>query len=96
MPSPLKAHEVLNREFLEIRAKLLQLAAHFDRIERGTGDVDFDKLSLIRKALEVLSGSDVGPHRAEKLQMIFSRSYDPQWQTSLGVTPGKPGGSTNR
>jgi hypothetical protein len=90
MPSPLKAQDVLNREFLEIRAKLLQLAAHFDRIERGTGDADLERINLIRKALEVLSAADIGPHRAEKLQMIFSRGYDPEWQTALGITPGKP------
>lgn len=88
MPSPLKAQEVLNREFLEIRAKLLQLAAHFDRIERGTGDADLDRINLFRKALEVLGDPDVGPHRAERLQMIFSRKYDPQWKANLEVAAG--------
>lgn len=91
MPSLLNAQEVLDREFLEIRARLLQLAAHFDRIERGTGDADLNRIRLIRQALEVLSAQDVGPHRAEKLQMIFSREYDPQWKANLGVaTTGGP------
>jgi hypothetical protein len=86
MPSPLQAQEILNREFLEIRAKLLQLAAHFDRIERGPGEVDLERLNKLREALEVLLARDIGPHRAEKLQMIFSRQYDPEWKTNLGVT----------
>lgn len=91
MPNPLKAQQILDREFLEIRAKLLQLAAHFDRIERGTGDVDMNKINLFREALEVLSDIDVGPTRAEKLQMIFSRTYDAEWRANLGVdTAGKP------
>ena len=91
MPGSLKAQEILDREFLEIRAKLLQLAAHFDRIERGVGDVDLTKINLLREALELLSDIDVGPCRAEKLQMIFSRKYDPEWRTILAVdTAGKP------
>jgi len=91
MPSPLRAQQILDREFLEIRAKLLQVAAHFDRIERGIGDVDLDKINLLREALQVLSDIDVGPTRAEKLQMIFSRKYDSEWRESLGVqAAGKP------
>jgi hypothetical protein len=86
MASALKAQEILNREFLEIRAKLLQLAAHFDRIERGEGEIDLGRLTPIRRALEVLSSLEVGPHRAEKVQMIFSREYDPEWRANLGVT----------
>ena len=32
MPIPLDAPEVLNREFLEVRARLLHLAAALDRL----------------------------------------------------------------
>jgi hypothetical protein len=35
MPIPLDATEVLNREFLEIRAKLLEIAAALDRLDRA-------------------------------------------------------------
>ena len=93
MPGSLKAQEILDREFLEIRAKLLQLAAHFDRIERGVGDIDLNKINLVREAFEVLSDLDVGPCRAEKLQMIFSRKYDPEWKAMLGV---ETAGTTQR
>ena len=39
MSLPLSAPEVLSREFLEIRAKILEIAAAFDRLERAAGDV---------------------------------------------------------
>jgi hypothetical protein len=85
MTTPRKAQEVLDREFLEIRAKLLQLAAHFDRIERAEGDADLNRIAPIRQALEILSSAEVGPHRAEKLQQIFSRAYDPDWRKQMKV-----------
>jgi hypothetical protein len=98
MPLPLKASEVLDREFLEIRAKLLQVAAHFDRLERAAGTVaDDPRLAKIHAALEVLDGTE--PGRAEKLQMIFSREYTPEWRTLFEIpaadktsssTAGKP------
>ncbi len=91
MPGPLKAQEIFDREFLEIRAKLLQLAAHFDRIERGVGEVDLSKIHLLREALVILADIDGGPYRTEKLQMIFSRPYDPEWRANLGIeTAGQP------
>ena len=84
MPIPLTASETLNREFLEIRSRLLQLAATFDRIERAAGMVDDDpRMVKIRRALAVLS--DGAPDRAEQLQMIFSRRYEENWRRELGV-----------
>jgi hypothetical protein len=38
-PIPLDAPEVLNREFLEVRAKILEIAAVLDRIDRAEGAV---------------------------------------------------------
>lgn len=77
-PLPLDAPEVLSREFLEIRARLLQVAASLDRLDRAAGSVSSDpRLSGIAQALEVLAAH--GPDRAEKIQLIFSRAYDDQW-----------------
>ena len=89
MTTSRKAQEILDREFLEIRAKLLQLAAHFDRIDRGDGDVDLQRMSLLREAVELLSSTQVGPHRAEKLQRIFSREFEPGWRSTLKVDEGR-------
>ena len=85
MPTPMPAADVLDREFLEIRAKMLQIAASFDRIDRGEGTVEGDpRIALYHEALEVLLSDH--PNRAEKIQLIFSRQYDESWRENLGVT----------
>ena len=84
MPTPMTAPAVLDREFLEIRAKLLELAASFDRMDRGEGTVEGDpRLALFREALEVLL-SDL-PNRAEEIQIIFSRQYEDDWREKFGL-----------
>jgi hypothetical protein len=84
-PKLMNAQQVLEREFLEIRAKLLELAASFDRLDRGEGDIIQDvRLGCIREGLEVLAGA--GPGRAEAIQMIFSREYHPSWREEHGVS----------
>ncbi len=83
MATPMSAPAVLDREYLELRAKILQLAASFDRLDRGEGNVlDDRRMSLIREGLEVLleGNSD----RAEQIQLIFSRPYEDDWQKSFG------------
>lgn len=78
------AQQVLNREFLEIRAKILELAASFDRLDRCDGTVaDDPRLSRIREALHALERLDRG--RAEQVQMIFSQPYEENWPEKLGV-----------
>ena len=86
MPLPLSAAEVLSREFLEIRAKILEIAAAFDRLERAAGDVaDDPRVSRLQEALKVLS--EPKSERAEQVQLVFSRPYDEQWQRTLKVLP---------
>ena len=52
MSSPMSSIAVLDREYLEIRAKILQLAASFDRLERSDGSFRDDaRLDLIDQAL---------------------------------------------
>ncbi|HEX7377077.1 MAG TPA: hypothetical protein VF278_08190 [Pirellulales bacterium] len=86
MPIPLTAPQVLDREFLELRAKLLELAAGLDRIDRAAGDVEADpRLGKIEQALEVL-GSDE-PGRAEQVQMIFSLPFDQRWRDAFELRP---------
>jgi hypothetical protein len=82
MPIPLDAAEVLNREFLEIRARLLHIAASLDRLDRAEGDLKGDpRPELIRRALAILAEQE--PERAEKIQLLFSRSYDANWKKTL-------------
>jgi hypothetical protein len=82
MPIPLDAPEVLEREFLEIRARLLQVAASLDRLGRAEGNVSGDKrLGQMAAALEILA--DSGSDRAERIQLVFSRPYDAQWKPAF-------------
>jgi len=78
------AAETLDREFLEIRARILELAARFDRLERSEGNLTGDpRLSQIQQVLAELSSP--GADRAERVQLVFSRTYDADWKRNLGV-----------
>ncbi len=76
------AEAVLTREQFKIRAKLIEIAASLDRIDRANGEVDDDpRMMEIRKSLEVLSGSNGDSNRAAEIQMIYSRTFDAEWKT---------------
>ena len=78
--------QLLNRQFLLMRAKLLELAADLDRLDRASGDLGDDpRLQQLHSAIETLL--DAKPQRAERIQQIFSRDYDPHWRESFGIAP---------
>ncbi|MCA9248429.1 MAG: hypothetical protein KDA42_14985 [Planctomycetales bacterium] len=79
MATQTSAPQILESEFLVLRAKLLEAAALLDRLDRAEGSVTEDpRYVRIREAVAVLqSGS---PDRAEQLQMIFSLPYDETWR----------------
>lgn len=85
MPHVRDATEILDRDFLEIRAKLLEIAASLDRFTRAPGRRDAPDLRLaqIHQAIEALLRPD--PDRAETVQLIFSLTYDESWQELLGL-----------
>jgi hypothetical protein len=81
-----EATEVLDRDFLETRGKILELAATLDRIDRAPtrhGEHPDARLGQLRQALEALV--EPGPGRAETIQRIFSLEYDPAWRQHLDV-----------
>jgi hypothetical protein len=84
---PLSASEILTRDFLEIRARLLEVAAALDRIDRAEGDVSDDaRMARIRQAiarLEVGQSEGGASDRAEQLQLVFSLNYEPGWLPKL-------------
>lgn len=85
MSIPMSAAEVLEREFLEMRAKLLELAASMDRLDRAAGDVEEDeRLSDIHEGLRILREEK---DRAEQIQLLFSLNYDDQWQERFQLPP---------
>jgi len=74
--------QVLDQEFLPLRAKLLEIAATLDRIERAGGASDEDiRVEFIRQAISTLLRPD--DDRAEQIQLLFSRPYDDEWQKKL-------------
>lgn len=80
MTIPMSAAEVLEREFLSVRAKLLDIAAVLDRIDRAEGATTNDaRLDQIRRSLQVLAAE--GADRAEQIQLVFSLPYNDDWQT---------------
>jgi hypothetical protein len=84
IPIPLNASEILDREFLPLRAKLLEVAAAMDRIGRGEGSVQDDlRMRQIRQALQVLATAD--GNFAEQFQMVFSIPYNENWREEYGV-----------
>jgi hypothetical protein len=88
MSAPIDAPELLNREFLEIRARLLQVAAALDRLDRAEGDVARDKRRIdIGKAISILAESR--GDRALRMQMVFSLPYDKDWKKTLRLDNGK-------
>jgi hypothetical protein len=79
MITPMAAADVLDREFLQIRAGLIDVAAALDRIDRAVGSAGDDPhLEKIRQAAQVLAGE--APHRAERVQSLFSLPYQDGWR----------------
>jgi hypothetical protein len=79
MPHTATAAQILDREFLTIRCKLLEVAAALDRVERGQESAANDpRLQKIREILGILGKE--GVDRAEQLQLIFSLPYEPAWR----------------
>lgn len=77
----LDAKSLLDRQYHEMRGRILSLAADFDRLQRAAGGESVLKndlrISALRKCLDELGSADV--NRAERVQMILSdRSPDPR------------------
>ena len=81
-PRPLKAEELLDQEFLVLRAKILEIAAALDRLDRGEGDAGNDpRTEKLYKGLEALLSRE--RNRAERIQHIFSLPYDEGWRRMM-------------
>jgi hypothetical protein len=84
--------EVLNRDFLETRSRILDVAAALDRLDRASshsGEAPDRRLAQLRQAIEALL--EPGPGRAETVQRHFSLDYAPDWQETFGLASRHPG-----
>ena len=84
MNTPLSAAQILEVEFLENRAKLLELAASLDRLDRAEGSVGEDpRMKKIHASLAVLA--EEKENRAERIQVLFSLPYESNWKNQFGI-----------
>jgi hypothetical protein len=80
-PYPSSAEEILDTTFLEIRAKILEIAAAFDRIERADVSQTVEtqpKWQQLQGAVRIVQ--EGAGNRAEQIQLHFSDPYDAHWE----------------
>ena len=76
--------QILDREFLELRSRLLDIAASLDRIDRADGAVTNDpRMQLLSSGIEIVASKS--PDRAVQIQQLFSRDFDPQWKQKFNM-----------
>ena len=74
--------QVTDSYFLDARARLIDIAAFLDRVERAAGDEDF-RMEAFRRAILELSKSN--PHKAREVLMVFSDPTDSPIDQAPGV-----------
>ena len=80
------AEQILDRDFLDTRHRIIDVAAALDRIERSDTDGmvrDDPRLAQMTEAIRMLV--DGKPDRAERVQMVFSDPYDPNWRAEFNA-----------
>ena len=89
MAQPRDASDILTRDFLESRSRILDLAASLDRLDRAPirgGEHPPDlRLAQLRRGIEALL--EPGPGRAETVQRLFSLEYDANWRSEASLNP---------
>ena len=75
-------NELLDLYFMDSRAKLLDLAAFLDRVDRGTGEPDF-RLAAFREALQ-----ELGRGSADRAKAVLLSFSDPTSEP-IAKAPGK-------
>jgi hypothetical protein len=74
----LNPKQVVDEYYLEVRCKLLEIAAIFDRVDRAverTGDASARadaRLQKCRDSLAILNAPTIESNRAEQISLVFS------------------------
>ena len=78
------AQQIVAEDFMIARARIVELAATLDRIERASGNVDDSKnMQLLMQGMNILCDDEV--EKAKRVQLLMSRHYDPEWQTQMAI-----------
>ena len=81
------AEQIVDQEFLQVRAKILEIAAFLDRLDpedaKSISGINAERLQLLRAGCELLLDSE--HDKAARMQLLFSRKYDQQWRKAMGV-----------
>lgn len=87
----MNANQLLDRHYLEVRARLLEIAATLDRLDRASGSESGSasgatrpadpRMQQIKQGIELLLSEQEG--RAAKVQHLFSLDYDPNWRSKF-------------
>ena len=83
MRALLDANAVLDRDFLEMRHRALDLAAALDRIDRADradSVRDNPRARMLSAALHILT--DGGGDRAARVQLACSEPYEQTWRST--------------
>ncbi|MBT8484167.1 MAG: hypothetical protein HKO59_07370 [Phycisphaerales bacterium] len=86
---------VVDRYFMEHRAKLLDVAAFLDRVERGGAEGDDFRMAAFRRAVAVLA--EPGASRARRILELLSDPTDTPIDSAAGLKGAfgaYPGGET--
>ncbi|HTV48225.1 MAG TPA: hypothetical protein VMG59_07255 [Phycisphaerae bacterium] len=72
-PNPQTAVRVLDAYFLEVRARLIEIAATLDRVDRASNRHELQndpRLGFIARSLAILQST--APDRARQIQELYS------------------------
>ncbi len=83
----MNAKQQLEREYLEMRARILELAACMDRLDRAEGGDSIASDPAHQRLVQAMNiVIDSKPDRAERVQLLFSRAYESDWQQKFAAT----------
>ncbi|TWU41250.1 hypothetical protein Q31b_26890 [Novipirellula aureliae] len=80
---------VFDESFLSVRAKLLEISATLDRVDRAVeANAPLDEAALEQRervdhAIRLLLSER--SDRAENIQLLFSRRYRPNWRSDMAI-----------
>lgn len=81
---PQTGQQVIDTYFMEHRAKLIDIAAYLDRIDRGRGEMPSDfRDSAFRDAIAILTDGET--HRAKRILTLLSDHSDHMPQSADGM-----------